>query len=49
VCTWDWLRFGRHEFDYAGLTHVLLDCGVSLGFRYDSIFSGGAPQTEHTF
>jgi hypothetical protein len=24
--------------DCEGLTHVLLDCGVSLGFRSDSIF-----------
>jgi hypothetical protein len=38
VCTWDWLRFGRPEFDCAGLTHVLLDCGVSLVFCCDLTF-----------
>jgi hypothetical protein len=26
------------ESDCEGLTHVLLDCRVSLGFRCDSIF-----------
>jgi hypothetical protein len=28
-----WLRFGLPDSDFTGLTHVLLDYGVSLGFR----------------
>jgi hypothetical protein len=32
------LRFGRPESDCAGMTHVLLDRRVSLGFRCDSTF-----------
>jgi hypothetical protein len=32
------LRFGRPESDCAGMTHVLLDRGVSLGFLCDSTF-----------
>jgi hypothetical protein len=33
VFTCCWLWFCLPESDCAGLTHVLLDCGVSLGFR----------------
>jgi hypothetical protein len=37
VFTGCWLRFGLPDSDCVGLTHILLDCGVSLGFRCDSI------------
>jgi hypothetical protein len=33
VFTCCWLWFSLPESDCADLTHVLLDCGVSLGFR----------------
>jgi hypothetical protein len=33
VFTCCWLQFGLPDLDCAGLTHFLLDCGVSLGFH----------------